>query len=151
MIHVIGYAYAPDLVIGTSGSYRLTASFEEKVQEQLPGQTPEDPIIVEFTMNDSWTAGTATVTVEPGIWYYGAYISGMDLTANGEAVEVTPAQPRMPVIFCFTNEGTEAVTYELAVSYPVGTMSNPAALTMGENAAPIEEGNDQGYFFTWTA
>lgn len=120
-------------------------------QPELPGNTAEEYILVEFTMNEDWTAGTATVTVEPGIWYYGAYISGMDLTANGEAVEVTPAQPRMPVIFCFTNEGTEAVTYELAVSYPVGTMSNPAALNLGENAAPIEEGNDQGYFFTWTA
>ena len=118
---------------------------------ELPGNTAEEPILVEFNMNEEWTAGSATITVEPGVWYYGAYISGMILTANGESVEVTVTNPRMPAIFCFTNEGTEAVTYELAVSYPVGSMSNPAALVLGENAAAIEAGNDQGYYFTWTA
>ena len=35
--------------------------------------------------------------------------------------------------------------------YPVGSQQNPAALVIGSNAATIEEGNSQGYWYTWTA
>jgi len=122
-------------------------------EPEVPGSTPENAIMVEFAFDENYNIGTASVTLEPGTWYFNAYgIGGMDLTANGQPLEFTAgAGPMMPSTFILTNEGSKAVTYELAVTYPVGSMSNPAALVMGENLAQIEAGNNQGWFFNWTA
>ena len=56
----------------------------------------------------------------------------------------------MPATFAITNEGTEDATYELKISYPIGTQGNPAELVIGTNTATIAEGNNQGYYYKWT-
>ena len=96
---------------------------------------------------------TETVTVPAGeTVYYQGYINGMNLSINGEDKGLqTSANPRMPVVFNITNEGTEAAEYVLVVSYPAGTMSNPEVVEAGSHTASIEAGNMQGYFYTWTA
>ena len=48
------------------------------------------------------------------------------------------------------NNGTEAKAYDLTFAYPVGHMTNPAELVMGETTAEIELGSE-GVFYTWTA
>jgi len=113
----------------------------------------ENPIEVMFTMNDEYTEGTATVTVPAGATYYfQSYgIGGMNLTINDGTPTPLSGNPRMPVVFSITNEGEAEAEYALAVSYPVGSMSNPAQLVIGENTAAIEAGNTQGYYFTYTA
>ena len=113
----------------------------------------ENPIEVMFTMNDEYTEGTATVTVPAGATYYfQSYgIGGMNLTINDGTPTLLSGNPRMPVVFSITNEGEAEAEYALAVSYPVGSMSNPAQLVIGENTAAIEAGNTQGYYFTYTA
>lgn len=43
-----------------------------------------------------------------------------------------------------------AGAYTFSLSYPIGSMENPAALVIGENVADIKAGS-QGYTYTWTA
>ena len=105
----------------------------------VPGYSAETPIEVSFDEN-----GIATVTVEPGTWYYGFYGMGnFSVTANGEPVDVTPGMGFfVPNTFVLVNEGTEAIEVELARIVPVGTMDNPkswswATMLLSSKKAPM--------------
>ena len=116
------------------------------------GEIPENPIYVEWIWNDEYTEATATVSVPANeTYYFAAYISGMEMTINGELYGMLNGSRWMPASFTITNDGDAVATYELKITYPVGAMSNPADLVIGDNTASIEAGNNQGYFFGWTA
>ena len=119
------------------------------------GETPENPIYLEFEMNDEWTVANATVTVPAGKTYYFATYNvgdGMILTANGEVVDVAYGNMmwRMPSTFSITNDTDADVEYALVAVYEAGSMMNPAELTIGETTAIISD-NGMGYFYTYTA
>ena len=127
--------------------------YGDKVAPEPELGSQENPIFVDFAYNETNTGATATVTVPAGATvYYQAYCSGMILSINGENMGVQTAEyPRMPVVFSITNDGEADAEYALAISYPAGTMDNPAQIVLGDNTATIEAGNSQGYFFTYTA
>lgn len=61
---------------------------------------------------------------------------------------------RMPGTFTIANETDKDVEYTLVVTYVLGSMSNPEVIEeldwyYGEVSQA--EGEDQGYFYTWTA
>ena len=118
------------------------------------GEIPENPIYIEWIWNDEYTEATATVSVPANATYYfAAYgMNGTVLTVNGEELEYVPGfMFYTPATFEITNGDAAEATYELKISYPIGSQNNPAELVIGDNTADIEAGNDQGYFFTYTA
>jgi len=118
--------------------------------EYAPG-TEENPIFPNFQWNDASNTATATVTVPVGTSYYGCWNSGMLMSINGGEPELlVSAGSRMPAYFTLTNDGEAAAVYTLTLSYPEGTMENPAALADGETTAALEAGS-QGYYYTYTA
>ena len=131
------------------GATTITVQLTKVEAEVVAGTTAENPLEVTFDRRTM----SATVTVPANsTYYFSAYsIAGMTLTANGTAVEVTSSMyPMMPSTFSITNSTADAVEYALLVTYPVGSMNNPAKLVMGNNAANIEA-NSQGYFYSFVA
>ena len=55
-----------------------------------------------------------------------------------------------PVVIALVNDAAEAKDYVINLSYPAGTMENPADLVLGENKATVVAGSN-GYFYTWIA
>jgi len=124
----------------------------------LPGKSQDNPI----SLNEP----ESTVTNTGTLWYSG-FFSGTTMTITGEgdftvnyngvdtaavngavSMEVTAMNPRMPVVFSLTGEGE----YRISFVYPVGTQMNPEVLFRPAYiAVNLEEGNDQGYYYTWTA
>ena len=131
----------------TVGTEDITVTVEVVEKEVIvPGTTVENPILV-FTvgMNDTVKVPANTT------YYFEAYnIAGMVLTANGEAIEFVAGIGRQPSTFTITNDTDAEVEYALSVSYPVGSMDNPAELVIGENTATVSAGS-QGYFYTFIA
>ena len=72
----------------------------------------------------------------------------IDADAGVVSVPVVTAAPRAPFLFAIDRIGT----YTISFVYPVGTYMNPEVLTdPDEIRVNIAEGNDQGYYYTWTA
>ena len=130
-----------------------------------PAGSEQNPEMVQFSMNDDYTEGYATVTIPANTTYYfQAYgIGGMELYVNEEFYMVLPSvMGRQPVAFELTNETEEAVSYDLRIAYPAGHQMNPAELMVytegeswdiseGKNVAQLSEGNWNGYLFRWFA
>ena len=125
--------------------------------EQVLGICADCPIILQEQEN--------TVTNE-GTVYYGGYFSGTVMTVSGEgdfnviyngetiaatdgvvSTAVSSSNPRMPVVFAIEGDGE----YSVSFAYPAGSQMNPAVAVLGDNAASIEEGNSQGYYYTYVA
>ena len=121
-------------------------------------------------MSPIFLSGDTVVTIPAGkTMYYTGRFGGQTMTAagagvtvehNGQTYTVSDSgtsflcyQEDMynPSIFKFTNETDADVEVSLKLTVPVGTLQNPAELVMGKNTATIEEGNEQGYYFSWTA
>ena len=99
------------------------------------------------------------------------YFNGMDLSVNGTTgfvvshngtavadtegaaeLALVSENPRMPTVFSITNNGDAEATYTVSVTYPVGSMMNPEALFgLDEIKASVAEGNDQGYYYSYTS
>lgn len=123
--------------------------------------TAEEPFVLSDTENELTVPAGETV-------YYQGYFGGMDMTVsgetgfsvigNGETVADTNgkvtmnmvATGRNPVVFAIVNGEAEAV-YDVAFTYPVGNMENPAELVMGENTATLSAADPDGYFVSWIA
>ena len=119
---------------------------------QAGAWTVTQPAAINWIWNQAQTAATAAVTVPADATiHYAATIGGMELTINGELYGMLNGSRWTPEIFTITNNGTEPANYALNIAYPSGTMDNPVKLVMGNNVAEVETGNDQGYWFTWTA
>ena len=130
-----------------------------------PAGTEQNPEMIEFSMDESYTQGYATVTIPAKTTYYfQAYgIGGMELFVNEEAYMLLPeVMGRMPVVFTLTNETEEEATYELRIAYPAGHQMNPAELMVytegeswdvaeGQNVASVSEGSWNGYTYRWFA
>ena len=130
-----------------------------------PAGSEQNPEMVQFSMNDDYTEGYATVTIPANTTYYfqAHGIGGMELYVNEEFYMVLPSvMGRQPVAFELTNETEEAVSYDLRIAYPAGHQMNPAELMVytegeswdiseGKNVAQLSEGNWNGYLFRWFA
>lgn len=146
----------------TDGNYDIVTycpDCETELERIKPG-VAENPFLVTFVMGDDGLSMTATVEVPAGEFYCrgGMMIAGKTLTVTDTAGNVIstetlqpPRMPGDPVVFVLTNEGSDAVKYNLTVTTPLGAMDNPAELVIGDNEFAVEAGNDQGYYLTWTA
>ncbi len=102
--------------------------------------------------------------------YFEYGVGGMELVVTGDnayvvfagekyeaedgevSVLLTGGNPRMPVEFVVGNSGAEAATFTVDFAYPVGSMSNPFVLEeAGYVSAEVAEGNQEGYWITYTA
>ena len=117
---------------------------------QVPG-TEANPIdLTNDLIYEEDLAATVTVPANTTYYFMSYGLAGMNMTINGGEAVLCTGNPRMPYTWSITNDGAEDAEYVITVAAPVGTMDNPAELTIGENAAVIEAGS-QGYFYTWTA
>ena len=139
----------------TSLTVVLTGEESDPVVNPVPGESAEDPILVDFAWDDAGIEATATVTVPAGkTVYFGQHrIGGMMLTINdGEAVLLESAGMWAPTTFSITNDGAADAEYTLTLTYPLGTMMNPEILYRPAYiAVNLEAGNNQGYFYKWTS
>ena len=121
-----------------------------------------NPIFPEFAWNEAYTEAEAVVTVPAGMTYhYGIYgANGMMLSINGAEPFKLVAQGmgRVPVYFSVANDTEADAEYVLKLTYPVGSRMNPAELQLADeynpdvlNIATVEEGNWDGYIFSWVA
>ena len=97
---------------------------------------------------------SATVTVPAGeTYYYIAYrVGGMIMSINGgEGVECTTDGMMYPYAWSITNDGEADAEYVITVGYPLGNSMNPEALVLGYNDLSLEAGDNDGYYYTWTA
>ena len=102
--------------------------------------------------------------------YFEYGVGGMELVVTGDnayvvfageryeaedgevSVLLAGGNPRMPVEFVVGNSGAEAATFTVDFAYPVGSMSNPFVLEeAGYVSAEVAEGNQEGYWITYTA
>ena len=124
-------------------------------QFSYPEGTEQNPVFVNFEMNEEWTEGTATVTVPAGqTVYYQCYNAGMILSINGEEWgKLTASGMGMaPAVFSITNEGAEAAEYALHIKTPVGAMMNPEVIELDYNdTLSFEANNFDGYYYSYTA
>ena len=67
------------------------------------------------------------------------------------SVPVQAEDPRTPVIIVVGNTGEEAESFTVDMISPLGSMENPEPMTEGLNTATIEEGDTDGYWYSWTA
>lgn len=56
-----------------------------------------------------------------------------------------------PVKLAITNTGSADATFKVTFAYPKGTLLNPYELTIGEVVTVIQEGNEQGVVYLYTA
>ena len=125
---------------------------DAEMARHLPG-TEVNPILVDFLWNDAWTEATATVTVPAGqTLYFGQYrIGSMVLTVDGVEWEVVDGGWFGPCTFVITNEGTEDATYELKLTYPVGSDANPDELPVDQTVTLELPEYNNGYVYQWVA
>ena len=114
----------------------------------------DNPIMVDFMWNDDYTAASAIVTVPAGqtLWFGQYRIGGLTLTINGEDMGVLEDMGwYYPTMFAITNDGTEDATYELVLTYPLGSYENPYVLEeLGQFVVDLELYNN-GAYYKWVA
>ena len=134
--------------------FNFTMTMGEPIE---PGTTQADPIIVEFEWNDEYSEAFATVTVPAGktLWFGSYGVSGLELSVNGEFYCVLPAMDRMswgPVTFSLTNDTEADATYELKLTWPLGTDYNPDEMPVNDSVAlEVPENLQGGYVYQWFA
>ena len=140
--------------------------------EAMPG-TKDNPIFVEFDVDEYWNPTGFTAFVEAGkTVYFTAGVGGMIVTIEGEnfvlvvidsegnettvepvagviTYEFASAGFIMPV-FAITNNGAEDADVVATVSYPVGSMENPDLLEIGNVTVELPEGANE-YYYVWLA
>ena len=124
-------------------------NFKNVILPKAEGNTVDTAIAVEFIWAEDGVSATATLTVQPGAWYYSAYgIGGMNLTVNGKPADLTSGMfPMAPSTFFIANTSAEAAEYVVEVRHPVGSYMNPAPLYgLNEINVSLEAGNSQGYY-----
>lgn len=140
-----------------AGEVTFTASF-------MPGSgTEESPYQLINKLETS-------VTVEAGqtVYYQGKF-TGMTFSLYGDNVSVihddathqaadgvisftvTGGDNYYPSVFGITNNSGETATYEMKITYPVGTYGNPESLKFDESNHANLTADSIGYFFGWTA
>lgn len=85
-----------------------------------------------------------------------AYVvyNGITYEAKNGVVTVPELQSKgmnEPVKLAIGNKGTKDVAFEVVMAYPAGTQPNPHTLKLGSFTTNVEEGNDQGVYYTYTA
>lgn len=118
------------------------AEFEWCGEFVYPAGTEQNPVVIEWTWNETETVATANITVPAGAAQYFTGYSEMILTANGTEIAMSETG-----VFSLT-EGT----YELVLTTPEGAMNNPEKI---ENIDGYTDTNttkeNASYYYIWTA
>ena len=145
----------------------------DNCEEAMPG-TKDNPIFVEFDLDEYWNPVGFTAFVEAGkTVYFTGYVSGMIVTiegadlvlvvidAEGNETTVNPVAGvityefaaggiMMPMpVFAITNNGAEDADIVATTSYPEGSMNNPADLELGDVNLELDAGEQ--YYYAWVA
>ncbi|MBR4863796.1 MAG: hypothetical protein IKU07_04405 [Oscillospiraceae bacterium] len=119
-----------------------------------PGKSIDNPVYLEDVANTVYNEGTI---------YYAGFYGGAEIVITGEGAftvtvneevltsengVVTFAGVGKTVIFSIEGEGE----FSIVANYPMGTQMNPEILFRPAAIwVNIAEGNDQGYYYKWTA
>ena len=156
-----GFGAAMDVVAGEEVIIEVVNSVEEEEIFTLsgmffgaPGKSADNPIYLYETEN---------VVENSGTLYYSGFFGGAEVVITGtgdftvecsgetlasENGSVTFAGAGKSVIFAITGEGE----FNVKANYPMGSQMNPETLFRPASIfVNIEEGNDQGYYYKWTA
>ena len=151
-VEIFVNTYSADFMLpAPAGEIAIDLEFTGAV-EPVEGETIT---LMDWVWNDEGTAATATVTVPAGtINTYEAYrVAGMQLTINGGEPEILAAQsPMYPVAIVIANNMPFEQEYTLEISFPLGHMQNPEEIWwLGEQLVDLEEGDQDGYYYIYTA
>lgn len=149
----------------------------EDYEQKLLGSVDELPMEEEdkgSEENPEEVAGQTTfeVTVEPGQEHFVEVfrVTGMYMSVTGEGefymlndgkryeskngkieLVVTTGDNYTPSNFGFGNPGKDPVKLKVSFSFLKGTYGNPYTLELGDFAAKVAAGNDQGTYYIYTA
>jgi NAD-dependent SIR2 family protein deacetylase len=118
-----------------------------------PG-TEKNPILVDFlydevTMN---LYGTVTVPAGESLWFGQYRIGGMILVVNGvEYGMLEDAGFYDPVVFKLTNDTDADVTYEILLTWPLGSDYNPGELPVNDSTELYLPENSYEFAYQWFA
>lgn len=121
---------------------QLIDSFGPAEDETVYG-TEDNPYIV-FDAGDYFVAPGETA------YFSITYKNGLVMTATADGFSEERLIIDLYEAYSFTNTGDETVILNLSFIAPLGSMTNPIELVIGENAVVIEEGSE-GVFYTFTA
>ncbi len=144
--------YTPGEWDTPAGTVAFTASFAEG------SGTEAEPIVAHAT-------SIVTPAMEGGqTLHYTLYgVGGMVLEAVEETAAITvggsnyvpgstiSGTPRQSVSLTITNNSEREAVFTLNFSYPLGSLSNPDTLVLGENTAVVAANSADGYIYNWTA
>ena len=85
-----------------------------------------------------------------------AYViyNGKTYEAKNGVVTVSSIQSQYtnsPVEIVIGNKGTAEATFDVKLSYPAGTQSNPYKMKLGTFTTKLDKNNEMGAFYSWTA
>ena len=154
-IELVVCTYDPEAMTAPAGTLTVDAVFS------YPQGSAKAPIALSESTVVTIPAGkTLYYTGRFGGQYMTAVGAGVTLEHNGKTYVLTNGDTSFtcyqqdinnPSVFVLTNTTDADVDVSLTIVIPVGTRENPAQLELDENIAEITDGNDQGYYFTFTA
>ncbi len=123
-----------------------------------PG-TEKNPLMLDDKLqwNDDWSEATATITVGAGetVIYGINRVSGMILFINGEEYgALEPSDPWdfwAPCTFELANDTDAEMTFEIKLSWPLGSDYNPDELPINETFELYLAENSYEYVYRWFA
>lgn len=160
----LGAIHAVSIVEGTTftGVYWGEAQVQQPSEPSEPvgpiqGATRDDPIFPEFKWNEAMTQATASVTVPGGTYWCAVYGgAGMLLSIDGGQSQVLAAEGlgRVPAYFTVENTSEQEKTFQLTLSYPLGSYANPERISEVNgysDTVTLEAGDSDGYCYAFTA
>ncbi len=118
-----------------------------------PG-TEKNPILVDFLYDEETGNMSGSVTVPAGetLWFGQYRIGGMILMVNGVEYGMLEAGSFFdPVVFELSNDTAEDVTYELLLTWPLGTDYNPDEMPVNGSTELYLPEDSYEYVYGWTA
>ncbi len=98
-----------------------------------------------------YKVGGTTLTIsDPDVY---VVYNGVKYTAqNGSVyIPVETEGPTVPIVLEIGNNGASNKTFHVSFFYPAGSYMNPFGLTIGSLETKVEQGNEQGVYYKYTA
>ena len=120
--------------------------------EKKPIDLTSDVLSGEFEDDEPDYRAVVTVPAGKTVHYVVYRLGGMIRTINGADPVICVSTTTEPDAFKITNTGETTAEYVIEFGYPEGVRENPVQLETLESLKPsLEQDNENGYFYLWTA